>query len=96
MNPLLKTRSTKGNLVIYEDRVSVELTGFGVHKANSLAYKQITGVEVNTTMARIPFLSKGKATIKVFGAGNQTIEVPFVDLDDAVKAEEIILSHIGK
>jgi len=46
MNILLKTRCTKGHLIVYEDKVSIELGGFGVHNENSLPYSQITGVEV--------------------------------------------------
>ena len=96
MNPLLKTRSTKGHLVVYDNRVALELNNLGVHKTNSLSFSQVTGVEVNTTMAKIPLFSKGKATVKVFGTGNQTLEIPFVDLENAKKVEELILARIGK
>jgi len=90
MNVLLRTRCTKGFLVIYDDKVSIELKTFGVNKTNSMPYSRITGVEVNTTMAKIPFLSKGAATVKVYGQGDQILEAPFVIVDDAIKAEELI------
>lgn len=90
MNVLLKTRCTKGFLVVYDDKVAIELKTLGVNKTNSMPYSHITGVEVNTTMAKIPFLSKGAATVKVYGQGNQTLEASFVMVDDAVKAEELI------
>lgn len=96
MNVLLKTRCTKGHLVIYEDRVAIELNGLGVHNSNSLPYSQITGVEVNTTMAKIPVLSKGAATVKIYATGEQKLEAPFVIVDDAKKAEELIRAKISK
>ena len=55
-----------------------------------MPYSRITGVEVNTTMAKIPLLSKGAATVKVYGQGNQILEAGFVKVDDAKKAEELI------
>ncbi|MCL4366707.1 hypothetical protein M1563_00865 [Patescibacteria group bacterium] len=94
MNTLLKTRCTKGHLVIYEDRVAIELNGLGFSNTNSLTYKQITGVEVKTTMAKIPILSKGAATIKVYATGDQKLEASFVTLDDAKRAEELIRQRI--
>lgn len=96
MNMLLKTRCTKGHLIVYEDRVSIELGGFGVHNENSLPYSQITGCEVKTTMAEIPLLSKGAATVKIYGLGDQKLEAPFVILKDAKKAKELIDARIGK
>ncbi|OGH14234.1 MAG: hypothetical protein A2687_05925 [Candidatus Levybacteria bacterium RIFCSPHIGHO2_01_FULL_38_26] len=94
MDILLKTRCTKGFLVIYEDKVAIELKAFGTHKTNSMPYSRITGVEVNTTMAKIPLLSKGVATVKIFGQGDQKLEAPFVNLDDAKKAEELINARL--
>ena len=35
---LLKTRCTKGQLVIYEKKVSIELITLGIHNENSLPY----------------------------------------------------------
>ena len=90
MNTLFKTRCTKGFLVVYDDKVAIELKALGVSKTNSMPYSRITGVEVNTKMAKMPFLSKGAATVKVFGQGNQTLEASFVTVDDALKAEELI------
>lgn len=96
MKVLLKARSTKGFLVIYEDRVAVELKMLGTHKANTLLKEQITGVEVKTTMAAIPILSPGAATVKVYGTGNQKVEAPFVKLAEAKQAEELILAMMNK
>ncbi|MBI2327168.1 hypothetical protein HYU92_02510 [Candidatus Curtissbacteria bacterium] len=45
-------------------------------------------------MAKIPLLSKGIATVTIFGQGDQKLEAPFVTLDDAKKAEELINSKL--
>ncbi len=94
MNQLLKTRCTKGFLVVYDEMVAIELKMLGTHKTNSMPYSRITGVEVNTTMAKIPLLSPGAATVKIYGQGNQKLEAPFVKLDDARKVEELINSKL--
>ncbi|MBI3887989.1 hypothetical protein HY310_02880 [Candidatus Microgenomates bacterium] len=54
-NILLKTRCTKGSLVIYEDKVAIELSMLGSHKTNSMPYSRITGVEVNMKSTRLIF-----------------------------------------
>lgn len=95
MNTLLKTRCNKGMLVAYENMIAVELKSLGVQKTNSMPYSRITGIEVNTKMAKIPFLSKGYADVKIFGQGNQTIEVGMVVLDDAKKIEEIVNARLN-
>jgi hypothetical protein len=59
-----------------------------------MPYNRITGVEINTTMAKIPILSKGAATVKIYGQGDQKLEAPFVTVDDAIKAEELINSKL--
>lgn len=94
MNILFKTRCTKGFLVVYEDKVAIEISMLGTHKTNSMPYSRITGVEVNTTMAKIPILSKGAATVKIYGQGDQILEAPFVTVDDAIKVEELINSKL--
>ena len=91
---LLKTLCTKGSLIVYEDSVAVESNMLGTHRTNSLQYSRITGVEVKTTMAKIPLLSKGAATVIIYGQGSQKIEAPFVKLDDAIKAEELINARL--
>ncbi|MBI2593259.1 SHOCT domain-containing protein [Candidatus Daviesbacteria bacterium] len=96
MNILLKTRCTKGHLIVYEDKVSIEMSLLGSHNENSLPYSQITGCEVKTTMAEIPILSKGAATVKVYGLGDQKLEAPFVTLKEAKKAKELIDARVGK
>lgn len=93
MNPLLKTRCTKGFLVIYDDRVAIELKVLGAHKTNSMPYSRITGVEVNVIMPKT-FLSPGAATVKVYGQGNQKLEANLVKAEEAKKAEELINSKL--
>src|SRR5258706_6822106 len=93
---LLKSRCTKGHLIVYEDKVSIEMSVLGSHNENSLPYSQITGCEVKTTMAEIPLLSKGAATVKIYGLGDQKLEASLVILKDAKKAKELIDQRIGK
>lgn len=93
-NVLLKTRSTKGFLIVYEDKVAVELKVLGSHQVNSMPYSRITGVEIKTTMAKIPLLSKGWTTVIVYGQGDQKLEAPMVRMDDAKKAQELINSRL--
>jgi len=95
MDYLLKTRCTKGYLVVYENKVSLELQSLGVDNESSLPYSQITGVEVKTTMAAIPILSKGKATVTVFSKGDQKLIAGMVDLKDAKRIKEIIEEKIA-
>lgn len=95
MDVILKVRCNKGSFIIYEDRVSVELIGFGVHNVNSLPFSQITGVELKTTYASI-FGSGGMANVTVFGVGDQKIISSVAPLSDAKKVEELIRSKIGK
>ncbi len=96
MGTLLKTRCQQGSLIIDEDRVTIELKLLGSFKSNSLSYKQITGVEVKTTIAAIPILSKGYATVKVYSVGDQKLEATMVVLKDARTAQELIESRIDK
>lgn len=91
MEELFKTRCTKGFLYIYEDRVSIEMNVLGVQKSNSIFYKNITGVEVNTTMIPVPFLfMKGTATVKIYSTGGQILDAQLVALPDAKKAGAMI------
>ena len=89
---LLKTRCTKGHIIIDSNKVSIEMHLLGYHQTNSLAYKQITGVE--TKMTQPDILGLGQATIKIFSAGNQTLIAERVKLSDARKAEELINSKL--
>lgn len=41
-NVLLKTRCTKGFLVVYEDKVAIEMNMLGTGKTNSMPYSRIT------------------------------------------------------
>ena len=95
MHNLFKTRCTRGQLVIYEDKVVIELQGFGVHNVNFLSYNQITGVDVKTTMAKMLGFG-GAATVTIFGTGNQKLEAKMVKIEDAKKSQELINAQIGK
>ncbi len=90
MNILFKTRCTKGHLVVYDNKVAIELSMLGTHNVNSLPYSQITGVEIKTTMATIPFFSKGRATVQIYAKGNQKLEASLVELNDAKKVQALI------
>ena len=95
MSVRLKARTTKGFLMIYEDKVSIELKALGHHTANTLQKEQITGIEIKTTMAPMPILYAGAATVTIHGTGNQTLKAPFVKLPEAKKAEELVLAMIS-
>lgn len=95
MNTLFKTRCNKGQLVIYDDSVAIELNMMGTSNKNALYNKQITGIEVKTTMAAIPILSPGYATVKVFGTGDQKLEAGMVKLADAKKVEELVRAKLS-
>ena len=45
MGVLLKTRCTKGHLIISDDKASIEMHILGYHQENSLNMDKITGVE---------------------------------------------------
>jgi hypothetical protein len=94
MDSLLTTRCTKGFLNVYEDKVTIEMDMLGSHSTNSMPYSRITGVEVHTTMAKIPLLCKGYATVHIFGQGSQKLEAGLVKIDDAKKAEELINARL--
>lgn len=47
MNTLFKTRCNKGQLVIYDDSVAIELNMMGTSNKNALYNKQITGIEIS-------------------------------------------------
>ncbi len=95
MEPILKVRCTKGNFVIYQDKVAIELKGWGVNNVNSLPFSQITGVELKTTYASL-FGKGGMAKLTVFSVGNQKIEASIAPLSDAKKVEELIRNKLGK
>jgi hypothetical protein len=90
MDALLKTRCTKGHLIISQDKIAIEMNILGYHQANSITLFQVTGVEVKQTQPDI--LGMGQATVKIFGTGNQTLVAERVKLKDARKAEELIHS----
>lgn len=92
---LLKTRCTKGFLIISEDSVAIEaLRLFGYQQSNTLSYKQITGVEVKMTQPDI--LGLGQATVTIHSTGNQTLVADRVKLKDAKEAESIINGLLNK
>jgi hypothetical protein len=95
MKVLLKARTTKGFLMVYDDRVAIELKFLGSYKANTIMKEQLTGVEIKVVMAAV-FMSPGAATVKVFGTGDQKLEAPFVKVAEAKKAEALILNLMKK
>ena len=95
MTVLLKTRCTKGHLIVYDDKVSIEaLKLLGYQQSNSLTHKQITGVEIQMTQPDI--LGLGQATVKIFSTGNQTLVADRVNLKDAKEVEKLINERISK
>jgi hypothetical protein len=85
---LFRTRCTKGHLVVYDDKVAIELKGMGVDNSESLKREQITGVDVNTTTASL-FGLGGSATVTINGTGDKSIEAKMVKIKDAQKIREL-------
>ncbi|HRN90065.1 MAG TPA: hypothetical protein PK543_00040 [Candidatus Saccharibacteria bacterium] len=79
---LFKTRCTKGHLVIYDDKVSVELNSLGVDNSETIQRNQITGVEIKTTHSSLMGFG-GVAQILINSTGDKSIEVKMVKLKDA-------------
>lgn len=90
MQTIINTRCTKGRFIVYEDKVEIGISMLGIHNTNTLTFQQITGVEVKTTMAKVPLLSPGAATVTIYATGNQKLEAHMVKLEDAKKAEAFI------
>ncbi len=88
---LLKTRCSKGQLIIYEDQVAIEHSVLG---NNAIPFSKVTGCQVQVKAAAIPILSKGLATVKIFSQGNQELTADLVTVADAKKAQEIIQARI--
>lgn len=95
MDLLLKTICVGGHLIVYPDKVTIEMKGWGVHNVKSLDAYQITGVDVKTTYAKVLF-SQGAATVTVYATGDQKLVAKLVKLADAQKAEELINDMIRK
>lgn len=96
MQQLFKTLCTGGHLVVYDDRVAIELKALGVDNSKTLFYKNISGVEVKIQAAKIPFISGGAAKVIVYSTGNQKLETSFVKVDDAQKARELIENKLSQ
>jgi len=94
MDTLFKTRCTKGYLVVYKDKVSIEMHVLGVHNENVLNLAQITGVELKTTIVSVLGMG-GAVTITVHGTGNQKLEANMVKPKEAQEAKEIINNLIS-
>lgn len=92
MTVLLKTRCKKGHLTITDNEVSIGYSLLGSTNEASLQYNKIASVEIKTTMAAVPILCVGYATVKVFSAGEQVLIAEMVKLKDAQEAEKIINS----
>lgn len=89
---LLKTRCTKGFLIAYDDKITIESPSvFGNKNVATLLYNQITGVEIKLSKMS-PFAS----TVKIFSLGNQMLEASLVKTPDARKFEELVIGRIGK
>lgn len=95
MQQLFKTRCTGGHLVVYDDRVAIEMKTLGVDNSKTLFYKNISGVELKVQAVKIPFISGGAAKIIVHSTGNQKLEGGFIKVDDAKKARELIESKLA-
>ena len=91
-NVLLKTRCSKGHLIVYGDRVAIEHSTLG---DNTLLFSKVTGCQIQVKAAAIPILSKGLATVKVFTQGNQELVADLVTVADAKKAKELIEARIA-
>lgn len=94
MDILFKTRCTGGHLIVYPNKVAIELHSFGVDKVNSINLKEITGVELKTVSAGILGIG-GIATLTIHSTGNQKLEAKMVKLKEAKQAEEIINNLIS-
>lgn len=89
MKELLRVRCKQGKLVIYEDRVSIELKSIFTNTAQTLFLNQITGVQVVTKITSV--LGMGGANdVIVYGTGNQKLEASLVGGKDSKQVEQII------
>lgn len=95
MNLKLKVNSARGDLVVYEECVALEL---GSVEKRIIPSGQISGIELKVTMSPTNFIFKfpGMATIRIHGTGKTMIEAPMVKLPDAKKVEELVLLMISK
>ena len=84
---LLKVRCNKGHLIIYEDRVAIELAKLGVDKSESLERNQVTGIDIKTTHASLMGVG-GAATITIHSTGGKSLEAKMVKMKDAKKVKE--------
>lgn len=86
---LLRTRCTKGHLIIYEDKVSIELKALGVDNSESLQRDQITGVDVKSTTASL-FGLGGSSTVTINSTGGKSMEAKMVKSKDAQRIRAIL------
>ena len=86
---LFRTRCDKGHLVVYDDKVSVELKLMGVNNSESLNRDTIVGVDVNTTHASM-FGIGGAAKVTINSTGGKSIEAYMVKLKDSKRIKEIL------
>lgn len=89
MEELLKTRCTKGSLIIRPNEVTIELKSLGVHNVQKLNIDEITGVEIKTVFASL-FGIGGAASVTIYGRSDQKLVAKMVKLKDAKKAEELV------
>lgn len=87
MEPIFKTKCSKGSLTLYSDRIIIENKTLGLLNSETLNINQITGIRVQTTVAPILF-SQGAAKLTIFSKGEQKLVAQLVPCKDAVIFEE--------
>lgn len=90
---LFRTRCTKGHLVIYDDKVSLELKSFGVVLTESLSRSQVVGVDIQTTHAPL-FGTKysGAATVVINSKGDKSLVAKMVRMKFIKEIQELLNS----
>lgn len=86
---LYKARCTKGHLVIYDDKVSIELKAMGVDNSESLERSQIVGVDFKTKVASL-FGLGGGGTLTINSTGGKSLVADMVKMKDAQKIKELL------
>lgn len=87
---LFRTRCTKGHIVIYDDKVSVELNALGIVNSETIQRNQITGVDVKTTHASMMGFG-GAGVVTINSTGDKSVEARMVKLKDAKRIREMLI-----
>jgi hypothetical protein len=86
---LFKARCTKGHIVIYADKVSIELKTMGVDNSETLRRAQITGIDVKTVFAS--FMGRGgSANVTINSTGGKSLVAKMVKQKDAKRIKELL------